>query len=310
MSDSELILANGLGERGMSASVAALADHLDVKEILAAGIVAVERDVSVPHVGYGAEPNLFGELECDAGFMDGNTHDTASIGGLKEFESPFLLALELLKRLPHTMLVGEGAHRFAKECGMATYADMPADVLTRYQDWCDQQELRRCSLSYDSAEVLSPAVWPAPKEIEKDTVTFLVRKADGQIAAGTSTSGWGYKYPGRLGDSPIPGAGFYADSRYGGCTCTHTGEITMRLNTAGQVVAALKYGASLQDACYDAMQDIAALTTGYRGPVVIHALDHTGASFVLTNCEEPVYFWCWSNKTGKIEKRFAEQFSA
>src|SRR3954470_15548461 len=81
-----------------------------------------------------------------------------------------------------------------------------------------------------------------------DTTVFLAQDTRGDIAVGTSTSGWGWKYPGRLGDSPVIGAGAYADTRYGACACTGVGEMTIRCGTARAVVLYMKTGMGVEEA--------------------------------------------------------------
>ena len=88
---------------------------------------------------------------------------------------------------------------------------------------------------------------------------FLAHDAAGNICSGTSTSGWGWKYPGRLGDSPIIGAGSYADTRYGAAACTGAGEMTIRCCTARSIVLYMKQGASVADAVGEAVEDMRAL---------------------------------------------------
>src|SRR3712207_6192402 len=105
------------------------------------------------------------------------------------------------------------------------------------------------------------------------TVNFIAQDAEGHIASATSTSGWAWKYPGRLGDSPIIGAGSYADSQFGAAACTHTGEMTIRAGTARAVTLYLKMGLGLDAAVDEAVQDLGRLKGGKLAGVVIHAID-------------------------------------
>src|SRR4029077_5269847 len=122
--------------------------------------------------------------------------------------------------------------------------------------------------------------------------TIIMVASDGQgLSSASSTSGWPWKHPGRLGDAPIPGAGFYVDSRFGWCGCTHTGEMVMRAGIARYVVTQLAFGkgvyeavgnASVElgkgvyEAVGNAVKDLAALTGGLIGGVTIHAADRDG----------------------------------
>jgi len=127
------------------------------------------------------------------------------------------------------------------------------------------------------------------------TTICLVRDAQGDIAAGVSSSGWAYKYPGRVGDSAVVGAGLYADARHGACGCTHTGEMTIRAGTARTVILYMKRGASVQEACHEAVADLRDLRGGLLGPVAIHAIDRHGQPYVVTTHpageETPYCLW-------------------
>jgi L-asparaginase len=99
----------------------------------------------------------------------------------------------------------------------------------------------------------------------------MARDQDGHIASGVSTSGWGWKYPGRVGDSPIIGAGNYADDRWGAASCTGFGEMTIRANTARAVLFYAKTGLPIAEAVGAAVEDLHEVDWGYRGVVTIYA---------------------------------------
>ena len=114
--------------------------------------------------------------------------------------------------------------------------------------------------------------------------------------------------PGRLGDSPIPGAGFYADSRYGAAACTHTGEMTMRCSTSRTIVLAMKLGYSLSDAIKLAVEELNELDTGFLAGVVIHAVDAKGNHEVVNfRCEGEISYWLWEDSMSEPELRAAKQ---
>ena len=126
----------------------------------------------------------------------------------------------------------------------------------------------------------------------RDTTVYLAQDGTGNICSGVSTSGWAWKYPGRLGDSPIIGAGSYADRRYGAAACTHTGEMTIRAGTARAVVLYLKMGLDLDDALAEAGRDLAGLEGGQEGTVVIHAVDSRGRHRVAAyRPEGSLHYW-------------------
>jgi isoaspartyl peptidase/L-asparaginase-like protein (Ntn-hydrolase superfamily) len=117
-------------------------------------------------------------------------------------------------------------------------------------------------------------------------VNFLARDSRGDIAAAVSTSGWRWKYPGRLGDSPIIGAGNYADNRYGAAACIHYGELAIRAATARSVVLYMKMGMSIEDACHEAMRDLQPLLVAHGGTMAIVAMDCEGRPYGITSKRE------------------------
>jgi L-asparaginase len=135
------------------------------------------------------------------------------------------------------------------------------------------------------------------------TVISLVRDRSGSFGGGVSTSGWDYKYPGRLGDSPIIGAGMYVDSRYGGAACTHCGENAIRTSLARSVVLYMKKGSTVREAVAEGIEDLAALKNGFQGQVVIYAVDKHGEHFVARRykdgppCEYLV--WCEGDRESR-----------
>jgi L-asparaginase len=134
-------------------------------------------------------------------------------------------------------------------------------------------------------------------EIGRDTTVFLAQDATGNICSATSTSGWGWKYPGRLGDSPIVGAGSYADSRHGAAACTGAGEMTIRCGTARSIVLAMRHGASVADAVYEAAEDMRALRGGLISRVTIHAIDTRGNhKVVAVNGSSDNWYWLWEGQ--------------
>ena len=144
-------------------------------------------------------------------------------------------------------------------------------------------------------------------EIGRDTTVFLAQDNSGEILAGTSTSGWGWKYPGRLGDTPIVGAGFYADSRYGAAACTGTGEMAIRAGTTRAIVAYLKMGLGLDAALEEAVADMDALKGGLINRVTIHAIDAKGNhKVVAVNGNASNTYWFWQEGMSAPESRAAE----
>ncbi|WP_208246612.1 isoaspartyl peptidase/L-asparaginase (plasmid) [Rhizobium sp. T1470] len=302
-----LLLANKEAWPGFPTCVEMLRDGAISLDAMVAGISKVEREVKVRSVGYGGWPNMLGNMELDAAVMDGNTREVGTVGAVPNTLSVARLAHEVMKRLPHVMLTGDGARRFATEIGFAE-----DDVLFEDSRRVWWKRLEEELSPEDLAKFPDIALAPLSRAITdpervRDTTVFLSSDPRRGTHAATSTSGWAWKYPGRLGDSPIPGAGFYADSRYGAAACTHTGEMTMRCSTARTVVLAMKLGYSLCDAVKLAVDELNELSAGFLAGVVIHAVDAKGNHEVVNfRCEGEIRYWLWEDSMPEPELRTAK----
>ena len=161
------------------------------------------------------------------------------------------------------------------------------------------------------AERLAPwARLTADPETAHGTVCMLARDAGGDIASGVSTSGWAWKYPGRLGDSPIIGAGNYADNRFGAAACTGFGEMAIRTSAARSVLLYLKTGMSIEQATHAAAVDLHEATWFYKGRLTIYAFDRHERHNVVTysrvegdrSAEGPAY-WIWRDGMSRPERQ-------
>jgi L-asparaginase / beta-aspartyl-peptidase len=240
---------------------------------------------------------------------------TGAVGALKGFLHPVSVARQVLERLPHEFLVGEGAVRFATEIGAEAGELLMPHARDAWRRWYDTEvgeDARARWPGVPMAELCRHAIDP---EVGRDTTVFLAQDTRGDIAVGTSTSGWGWKYPGRLGDSPVIGAGAYADTRYGACACTGVGEMTIRCGTARAVVLYMKTGLGVEDAVAEAVNDMRALKGGLIGRVTIHAIDTQGLhAVVAVNGTPENHYWIWRSaderpviRPARIESISADQ---
>ena len=204
------------------------------------------------------------------------------------------------------MLVGEGAGLFANEIGQKKEVLLHPEALKDYKNMLKERGLTTGRNGSPEGSLIN-AVWRMSDEpANHGTGCIIVRTSDGNMAGGVSTSGWAYKYPGRLGDAPIIGAGLYVDNRYGTAACTHIGEMAIRCSTARSVVLYLKKGASVEEACLEAVDDLRGLNSGFIGPVVIHAMDRHGVTCVLSSGQpDDVSYWIWSDGMNTAECRTA-----
>lgn len=303
-----ILIANSEAWPGFSKSIECLRRGERAVDALVAGICEVEREAKVRSVGYGGWPNMLGRMEFDAGVMDGATRQVGAVGAVPDTLPVAALAREVMRRLPHVMLTGDGARRFATELGFPIDETLHPDSKRVWWERL-QKELSPEALAAFPDIPLAPLSHAiTDPERVRDTTVFLGRDSAGNLASVTSTSGWAWKYPGRLGDSPIPGAGYYADSRFGAAACTHTGEMTMRCGTARTIVLALRLGHSLQQAVDLAVEELKDLRDGFIGGVVIHAIDAEQTHRVVSlDCEEPIHYWFWKEGMNESEKRAAER---
>jgi L-asparaginase / beta-aspartyl-peptidase len=198
---------------GITAAVASgwqrLADGRPAIDAVEAAIRVME-DHPVFDAGTGAVLNQDGDVELDAAVMDGSSLDAGAVAGLRRIKNPISLARKVLTDSPHLFLVGQGAERFAAEQGIP-FCDPESLVVER------ERAVWRKRLAAAGATG-GPA----------DTVGALAVDADGNVAAGNSTGGTTFKYPGRVGDTALLGCGLYADNEVGAAACTGHGEQIMR----------------------------------------------------------------------------------
>ena len=281
-----IIIASHNGAIGIADAMRALKNGGSAMDAVEIGIRAVEADPDDHTVGYNGYPNILGELELDASIMDGGTLNSGAVALLRGYPYAISVARQVLERkLPHVLLAGEGAERFAREIGAEHWDDMLTDEIRDV--W-----RRRLAASADSGEppemaadtpLLDRVKLATDPERVAGTINFIAIDGAGDIASGVSTSGWAWKYPGRIGDSPIIGAGNYADNRYGACACTGMGEMAIRASTARSLVLYLQMGMTVQEAGRLAMRDLRDLGGDYIGGMNLIALDRDGEHVGLSS---------------------------
>jgi beta-aspartyl-peptidase (threonine type) len=222
---------------------------------------AVEDDPTDHTVGYAGYPNLLGEVELDASIMDGSSRAAGAVGALAGFRHPITVARAVMERTPHALIVGAGAAALAAEIGLEPEPLLTPEIETVWRSGILGQIQPD---GFGSAMLSRVAHLVKDPERVAGTVNVIAVDSRGRIAAAASTSGWAWKYPGRLGDTPIPGAGVYADDRYGAAACTGWGELAIRAGAARSVVALLARGRGLDDALVETLADMASLEESFR----------------------------------------------
>ena len=186
------------------------------------GIHVAEADASNPSVGLGGIPNARGVVQLDACIMDGEGQRAGSVAAIEGILHPISVARRVMDETKHVMLAGEGARQFALEQGFASVELLTEERRKAWEEWREKQ---------GAAD-------------NHDTIALLGLDADGRLAGGCSTSGWGYKLPGRVGDSPIIGSGLYVDGGVGAAGATGLGENVMRYCATFLAVEYMRQGAA------------------------------------------------------------------
>jgi beta-aspartyl-peptidase (threonine type) len=287
-----IVIASANGAVGIETAMQVLRNGGSALDAVEAGIKPVERNPEDHTVGYSGLPNLVGEVEVDASIMDGRTLQAGAVGAVRNCLHAISVARKVMEELPHVLLVGAGAERFAREMGFPETDLLTPEAKAIWQEIFDTKvppgyEER---LAYVDS-IRRYAKLAADPERPNETVNFIARDAAGNIATGVSTSGWSWKYPGRLGDSPVVGAGNYADNRYGAAACTGRGEMAMRLCTAHSVVTYLKIGMDLEAAGREAIADLGYLVDPYFGRVSLVAMDAQGNHAGFSNGPDVTYVY-------------------
>jgi beta-aspartyl-peptidase (threonine type) len=298
-----IVVASANGRVGIAAAMEVLRRGGSALDAVEAGTRLVEDNVEDNSVGTGGLPNLLGEVELDASIMDGRTLATGAVAALKGYPNPIAVARRVMTDLPHVLLAGEGAARFAAECGFER-----AELLTEQarRIWQERMEgkfptfFNQSEIAYINRMREFVQLATDPEKV-MGTVNFLARDRAGNIASAVSTSGWAWKYPGRLGDSPIIGAGNYCDNRYGAAACTGRGEMAIRASTARSVVLYMKLGMTLEQALTEAMQDLWPLEDPYYGRMNIVAMDAAGNPAAASNDAGATYIYMTDEMDTYIE---------
>jgi L-asparaginase / beta-aspartyl-peptidase len=260
------------------ASLQAGASALDVVEQAVRDL----EDFPLFNAGHGAVLNADGVAEMDASIMDGRTRAAGAVAGVRTPKHPVTLARAVMERSEHVLLVGEGADRFAGECAIEQ-ADAAYFITS---ERADQQKLAalsgRVTLDHDPLYI-----GPSPDD-KTGTVGAVARDAEGHLAAATSTGGMTNKHPGRAGDTPIIGAGTWAEDQSCAVSATGHGEFFIRSSLAFDVHARMLYGqADLATACAGALERVAEL--GGTGGLI--AIDHEGHIALPYNSEGMYRAW-------------------
>lgn len=255
---------------GVTKGAGMLEQGADAGDAVEAAIREVEDFPYYKSVGYGGLPNEDMEVELDAAYMDGDTLDVGAVAAIRDYANPVSIARRLSRESVNSVLVGEGAERFAHKEGFERKNMLTdrAKAFYRKRKKEDEQELRPYA--------------------GHDTVGMVCLDCKGKMTAATSTSGLFMKKKGRVGDSPIVGSGFYADSKVGGASATGLGEDLMKGCISYEIVRLMKEGLHPQEACERAVGLLdreLKERRGKAGDLSLIAMNNKGEWGVATNIQ-------------------------
>ena len=228
--------------------------------------------------------------ELDACVMDGNTLNAGAVAGVSHLRNPILAARLVMEHSPHVMMIGEGAENFAIAQGMERVS---ADIFSTPERYAQLLAARTAGET-----VLDHSASPLDENNKMGTVGAVALDMFGNLAAATSTGGMTNKLPGRVGDSPLPGAGCYANNASVAVSCTGTGEVFMRTLAAYDIAALMEYGQlSLYSACERVVMEKLPALGGSGGLI---AVDREGNVVLPFNSEGMYRAWCYAGDTPTI----------
>ena len=277
-------------------------------EVLGSGgraLDAVEKGVMVTEseqnccVGLGANPDRDGFVTLDACIMD-EFSNCGSVAFLERVKHPIAVARRVMEKTPHVMLVGSGAQQFAVAEGFPLEVQkLSPDAQRNYENWLKKSEYKPPVINVEKKQGHGPF---APHKLENgdwnhDTIGMVAMDTNGNLSGSCTTSGAGFKMRGRLGDSPIIGAGLFVDNEVGACTATGQGEDVIRVAGSHSVVELMRQGLSPEAACKKIIEriikikgakakdiQVAFLAVNKKGQVGAYAI-HKGFEYAIRTSE-------------------------
>lgn len=275
----DVVIASANGTAACARAMQMLKSGADTLDAVVAGVNIVELDPEETSVGYGGLPNEEGVVELDASVMHGPSRRAGAVASIRGVKTPSNIAQLVMEQTDHLMLVGEGASRFARAMGypeenlLTEKARLAWLVWKRslrdpggHNNWVrsleppasaakPSAELKR--MFPEASDELLAWAWKVAVHPPTGTINCLALNARGEMSGVTTTSGLAWKIPGRVGDSPIIGAGLYLDQDVGGAGSTGLGEENIRIAGGHTIVENMRRGMTPKEACLDALKRVA-----------------------------------------------------
>lgn len=267
-----LIISSANGVNALGRGMDILKKGGDTLDAVVAAVTVVEDDPNDDSVGYGGLPNEEGEVELDASCMHGPTHRAGSVASVRRIKNVARLAKTVMERTNHVMLVGDGARRFAvaqgfEEQNLLTehsrkiWLAWKASSSFNWRPGIDSPEWKeKVAAIFDDTPEDQALLAYAQRVIARPptgTIPCMAVDAKGDISVTTTTSGLAWKIPGRVGDSPIIGAGCCVDNEVGAAGSTGKGEENIKISGGHTIIEMMRQGKSPKDACLEAMARVA-----------------------------------------------------
>ncbi|MGZ4038622.1 MAG: isoaspartyl peptidase/L-asparaginase family protein, partial [Bacteroidia bacterium] len=239
---------------GLAANEAAwkiLAANGTALDAVEKGVMVTEDDITNLSVGLSGLPDRDGHVTLDASIMDENGR-CGGVAFLERIKHPISVARLVMEKTPHVLMVGEGAQKFALDNGFKLEpAKLSPEADKAYKEWLKKSEYK-----------------PVINVENHDTIGMIAIDAKGNLSGSCTTSGLAYKMHGRVGDSPIIGAGMYVDNEVGAACATGLGETVLRICGSYLVVELMRQGASPEEACKKAVERLVKKNPDYRNAQV------------------------------------------
>src|SRR5215468_9813294 len=264
-----LMISSANGVKALSKGMEILQSGGDTLDAVVAAVTIVEDDPNDDSVGYGGLPNEDGVVELDASVMHGPTRRAGSVASVQKIKNVSRLAKTVMERTNHVMIVGDGASRFAvdegfEEINLLTehsrkiWLAWKARTSFNWRPGIDSPEWKeQVSELFDGDEKRIAYAEEKIAHPVTGTINCLAVSAKGEVSGTTTTSGLSWKIPGRVGDSPVIGAGLYVDGDVGGAGSTGKGEENIKISGAHTIVEMMRKGMSPTDACLEALHRVA-----------------------------------------------------
>lgn len=245
------VISSANGIRGVKVAYDQIVGGGDTLDAIIAGVNIQELDPEDQSVGIGGFPNRDGVVQLDASCMHGPTKRAGAVGCLEEIATPSLVAKAIMDYTDHIMLVGDGAKRFAIEMGFKTQNLLTEKTRQDWLRWRARLNPNDAHLDYDGNVAI---------KFSTGTINMNAVNAGGDISSVTTTSGMAWKVPGRVGDSPIIGAGQYCDNTVGAAGSTGRGEANIKVCGGFLTVEFMRQGLSPEAACLKMLERLVAMT--------------------------------------------------